>query len=303
MPLQHVPFPAEVLHELAGQFDRVPFDAGDARHRQVVDPVSMWCRPWPNSWNSVITSSCVKVAGLSPTGAWKVAGQVGHRRLQPPSGRRRVRASSIQAPAALGVARVQVEVELADQLALAARSMRKKRTSGCQPAPRRGLIHAEQPLDDATEQAVQHLGFGEVLLHLLVGERVALLRRRSRRIGHVPGLQVVQTEFAAGEGAQFVQIALAKGLARTARSRRKPSPARACRPSSAPATLRRSCRKPSIFASSARSDEDAVDQRTVVERRVAEFRGAGGAGAVHARAQLAVVGVLHAPAGRTASAA
>ncbi len=34
--------------------------------------VSMWCRPWPNSWNSVITSSCVNSAGLPPTGAEKL---------------------------------------------------------------------------------------------------------------------------------------------------------------------------------------------------------------------------------------
>jgi hypothetical protein len=37
--------------------------------------------------------------------------------------------------AALGFARVEVEVELADQLP--ARSMRKKRTSGCQTGARR----------------------------------------------------------------------------------------------------------------------------------------------------------------------
>ena len=34
---QHVPFPAEVLHELAGQLDRVPFHAVDARHAEVLD--------------------------------------------------------------------------------------------------------------------------------------------------------------------------------------------------------------------------------------------------------------------------
>ena len=38
--------------------------------------VSSWCRPWPNSWNSVITSSWVNIAGLraapSPTGAEKL---------------------------------------------------------------------------------------------------------------------------------------------------------------------------------------------------------------------------------------
>src|SRR6202022_3147012 len=31
--------------------------------------VSMWCSPCPNSWKRVMTSSCVKQAGLPPTGA------------------------------------------------------------------------------------------------------------------------------------------------------------------------------------------------------------------------------------------
>jgi oligopeptidase A len=31
--------------------------------------VSSWCRPWPNSWKIVITSSCVNVAGLPSPGA------------------------------------------------------------------------------------------------------------------------------------------------------------------------------------------------------------------------------------------
>src|SRR5690554_3507743 len=34
--------------------------------------VSMWCRPWPNSWNSVVTSSWVSSAGLSPTAGVKL---------------------------------------------------------------------------------------------------------------------------------------------------------------------------------------------------------------------------------------
>ena len=37
MCAQHVPLPAEVLHELAGQLDRVPLDAVDAGHAEVVD--------------------------------------------------------------------------------------------------------------------------------------------------------------------------------------------------------------------------------------------------------------------------
>jgi hypothetical protein len=35
--LEHFPFPAEVFHELRWQFDRIPFDAGDARHAQLID--------------------------------------------------------------------------------------------------------------------------------------------------------------------------------------------------------------------------------------------------------------------------
>ena len=34
--------------------------------------VSMWCRPWPNSWNSVMTSSCVSSAGRPSSGAAKL---------------------------------------------------------------------------------------------------------------------------------------------------------------------------------------------------------------------------------------
>jgi broad specificity phosphatase PhoE len=34
---EHIPLPAEVFHELAGQFDRIPFDAVDAGHRQFID--------------------------------------------------------------------------------------------------------------------------------------------------------------------------------------------------------------------------------------------------------------------------
>ena len=35
--LEHIPLPAKVLHELAGQLDRVPFHPADARHVTLVD--------------------------------------------------------------------------------------------------------------------------------------------------------------------------------------------------------------------------------------------------------------------------
>ena len=65
--------------------------------------VSMWCRPWPNSWNRVITSSCVSSAGLSPTGAAKLHTSCATGVCRPwPSGRcQRPRTTSIQAPGRL----------------------------------------------------------------------------------------------------------------------------------------------------------------------------------------------------------
>ena len=34
--------------------------------------VSRWCRPWPNSWNSVTTSSWVSSEGWPPTAGGKL---------------------------------------------------------------------------------------------------------------------------------------------------------------------------------------------------------------------------------------
>ena len=79
--------------------------------------VSMWCRPWPNSWNSVITSSWVSSAGLSAHRRREVAHQVGHRRLQLPAIGPQPAAAHLVHPGAraLAGAGVGVEVELADQ--------------------------------------------------------------------------------------------------------------------------------------------------------------------------------------------
>ena len=79
--------------------------------------VSRWCRPWPNSWNSVITSSCVNSAGLLAHGRGEVAVEVGHRRLHAPADAPAVDRVVHPGAAALGLARIQVEVELADALA------------------------------------------------------------------------------------------------------------------------------------------------------------------------------------------
>ena len=60
--------------------------------------VSRWCRPWPNSWNRVSTSSCVSRDGLPSAGKGKlqVRNATGTRgRASSSNG---VRQTSIQAP-------------------------------------------------------------------------------------------------------------------------------------------------------------------------------------------------------------
>jgi hypothetical protein len=70
--------------------------------------------------------------------------------------------------------------------------------------------HLEQRLDDA-KQTLEHGRLGEVLLHLLVVEGVALLLQALARERQVPGLQIGQTELVASESAQFGEIALGAG--------------------------------------------------------------------------------------------
>ena len=79
--------------------------------------VSMWCRPWPNSWNSVVSSLWVSSAGLSPTGGVKVAHQVGHRNLHALTGFAAHPAAVHPGAAALVGSCVQIKVEAGDDLA------------------------------------------------------------------------------------------------------------------------------------------------------------------------------------------
>jgi hypothetical protein len=77
--------------------------------------VSMWCRPWPNSWNIVITSSCVsRQAGCRPAGR----NCRSERRLVPAGRRRCGGGNGVGHPGttALMITGVQVEVEASDQI-------------------------------------------------------------------------------------------------------------------------------------------------------------------------------------------
>jgi hypothetical protein len=96
--LHHVPFPAEVFHELGGQFHRVPFHAVDARHAQVLDlgeQVVQAVAEFVEQGDDVVVGEQGRFAA---DGAGEVAVEVGDRGLDTLALARRVMASSIQAP-------------------------------------------------------------------------------------------------------------------------------------------------------------------------------------------------------------
>jgi len=80
--LEHVPFPAKVFHELAGQFHRVPLNTADTRHvallnlrQQVVQTVPKFVE----QGDDIV----VREQGRFAVHAFgKVTDQMGHRRLQ-----------------------------------------------------------------------------------------------------------------------------------------------------------------------------------------------------------------------------
>ena len=141
----------------------------------------------------------------------EVAGQVGNRGLD---------GVTLLAPrdgvvhpgtTALAVARVQVDVELADELAgLVADGEEFHRIV----PDRRVVLAYFQPVKgfDELEQAGQDRGFGEILLHLLFGEGIARLAQLFGGVTHVPCLQVAQIQFLGGILAQFRHVALGIGL-------------------------------------------------------------------------------------------
>ena len=79
--------------------------------------VSMWCRPWPNSWNKRGHVVVREQRRLAVDALGEVADQVGDRRLQAAGVRAQPARAHVVHPgaAALAGARRRVEVELADQ--------------------------------------------------------------------------------------------------------------------------------------------------------------------------------------------
>ncbi len=188
---EHVPLPAEVLHELRWQLDGVPFHALDARNPGRLDPREQQVQAMPEFVEDRGHFLVGERRGLAVHGSREVARQVGDRMLDLCT-----RAAAIDGfihPRAtlLALARVEVEVELADECA-AASTISKKRTVGCQiGALAFADPHAINRLGDA-EQARQHLILRKILAHFLFGECVAISLQSLGRIGQVPRKRVRQ---------------------------------------------------------------------------------------------------------------
>ena len=191
--LQHRPLPAEVFHELAGQFNGIAFDPGDARHRQVFDlrqQVMQAVAELVEQRDHVVVR---QQRGPPAHRRRKVADQVRQRFLQ-----RALRAPPATAAAVhpgaglLAFAGVQVQVEARHGLVSApdaeeANAVVPDRRCFC------ANRHVEQRFDQL-EKALQHARFGEVLTHLFAAEGVVGLFELFRGKGAVPGLQVRQTQ-------------------------------------------------------------------------------------------------------------
>ena len=303
--LEHVPFPAEILHELAGQLHRIPFDAANAGDITLVHlrqhVVQSMAELMEQGGHVVMREQCrAAVHGIG-----KIAHQVRHRRLQAAGVRAQPAGAHIVHPgaAALARARRRIQVELANQL-------RPGRVTGGLGAldpveshtrmPQRRFVladrHFKQGLHDL-EQTSQHLGRGEILLDLLLIEGVAGFLELFADVSHIPGLQrLVHAHVAGSEGLQVGQVALREGTRLGGELAQKSDD-----------LLRRlghlgGDRHLAEIAVAqqlrllAAQLEDLTDQRAVVKtlcQRVGLVRGAGGEGAVELFPQGAAVRKLH----------
>ncbi len=293
---QHVPLPAEVLHELAGQLHRVPLDAADAGHvalvhlrEHVVQPVAELVE----EGDHVVVREQRRLA-LHACG--EVADQVGDRRLQPTGVRAQpARAHAIHpgAAALAGAGRL-VQVELADEFGSALDAVE---LHGGVP-DRSGVAtdgHVEERLDDL-EEAGQHLRRGEVLLHLLLAESVARFLELFGNVGPVPGLRVGDAQVFRGEIAQVGHVLFRVGPCSPGEIAQEiddlPGRVRHLGDDGHLAEIR-VAQQPGLFLA---QGEDFADQCGIVEAAgiaLGLVRSPGDVGAVQRFAQCAALGELH----------
>ena len=132
---QHVPLPAEVLHELRRQLDGVPFHALDAGDAGDVDPGQQLVQAVAELVEDRDDLVVRERRRLAADRRRQVAREVGDRMLH-----RAPRAAAVDRvvhprAALLAFARVEVEVELADERAVAVADRRRSARTDATPAP------------------------------------------------------------------------------------------------------------------------------------------------------------------------
>ncbi len=287
------PFPAEVLHELAGQLHRVPLHAVDAGNAQLTHAGQQLMQAMAHFMEQRGDFVVPERRRLAVAALAEVAHQIDQRRLRAAGAVATVAAVIHPGAAALSFAGIQVEIELADQ---AARRIHQTVETHVRMPDRRAVrLHAQAVQRvDQVKQAGQHLRLGEVRFHFLLGEAVAGLLELLAHIGQIPGFQCLQAEFVTREDLQFLAVA--------PRMRQR-APGQVAQESQHFGGIARHLGGDGVIGIAgeaqqrgqlAAQGEDTVDVGTVVQRRIAELRGALSVGAIQRGTQVAVIGIgLH----------
>ena len=291
--LEYIPFPAEILHELRGQLNRIPLDTIDAGHAQLLnfsEQMMQAVAKFVEQGDDIIVGEQGRFA---TDRRGEIAGEKCYRMLN-----FAVFAATrygIVHPRAttLVVAGIEVKIKLSNQRAVVIAHVKKARVGVPDFGSCRRDLQAVNCFNDA-EQAGQHLRFGEVLLDLVIGKRITLLAQFFRQVGDVPGIDLGHIQFAQRKFFELGPIALGKRLgfgshlAQEAnhlggRVRHLGGERQLC-------VVGKSQQR-GIFGAQL---QNALNGYAVVPRCiVTKLRGAGGVGAIKAFAQRLKIGVLH----------
>ena len=203
---QDRPFPAKVFHELAGQLNRIPFHATDARHITLIDlreHVVQAVATLVEQGNDVVVGQQRRLAVDAFS---EIAHQVSNRGLQQACVWTQPTSSHIVHPCATTFAAsgTWVQVKLAHQLPSAFNSVKldfgmpHRRTVGSN-------THLEQGFHNF-EQTRHHLGGCEIGFDFLFAEVVACFLELFANEGPVPRLGIGNAQFSSGKVSHLIQV-------------------------------------------------------------------------------------------------
>ena len=207
--LQRFPFPAPVLKELAGQFDGIPGNTVDAGHTWIVDAgqhvMQAVAEFMEQGLDLVVGQQCRLVTDRRR----EVAGEVGDWCLHVVIRAKTHGALVHPGPAAFLRPGVKVEIELADKLATFTVTDFIKQHIRVPGIHAVGLFDGdiEEAADNIEHPLHDHL-LGKVGLELLLADVVARLAQLFRIVGHVPGLEPLDTMFITRPGLQLGKLLL-----------------------------------------------------------------------------------------------